>query len=272
MTSTSLTSKSLTLKSLAWAVAVTLLALTGATADEEPGAITNYKKAVSDAIIAWDANMDRHQFTLHSAAEDWHQARGALARANRTREDLERDRQKLESDRKALEKKLEELQKDLPKQSGKAVDINKIKEEIKRKTDEINGKTAEIKKVDEFKKKVEDALPGLKQKVADLEADIAPLKVVIENIAVIPSPASDAKALEKDTYGQYRVEWGPELQRWIQAQINAKTQKWTAAPVAVTIDWPQAKFERKAGPSVIATIKMPTLEARPSGDPMRMRP
>ena len=256
----------MTMKSLGWALAITLLAITGAAAEEEPGAIGSYKGRVANVIDAWARNMTQRQNALNAAVKDWSMARSDLVATIEARHHLERERERLEKEKRDLEKKLSELQKSNETRPGIATNrradaatVNQIKEEIRKKVEEINLRTAEMKKVEERKEHIEQGLSAKTQSIADAVAQIALIKPVIERVATITSPAIDAQTLLKDASGQYRVEWGPELQRWIMAQIGERAQTWRDAPVVVTVVWPQRRFEDHLGPDVVANIKLPDL-------------
>jgi chromosome segregation ATPase len=256
------------MKSLAWVLAITLLAIVGSAAEEEPARIASYKREIANVIDVWADKMQQLENALHTVVEDWSAARNHLFAVIEARHRLEHEREGLEKEKRDLEKRLSDLQRDHEKRPGNtrpadAATINQIKEEIRKKGDEINLRMTEMKKVEERREHIEKELPAKRQKVADAAAQMTLLKPLIESIASVTSPASDAQTLEKDASGQYRMEWGPALQRWITAQIAARTQKWTDAPVVVNVVWLQTKFAQHSGPSVVANIKLPDLERRP---------
>jgi prefoldin subunit 5 len=256
-------------KLLGWTAAVSMLVLAGpAMADNEPGSVTNYKSKVAGAITVWAAQMDQDERNLHKIAEEWHAIKDNMSKVVATIQHLEKEKQGLETARSALEKKRDDLQKDAAKQVANPVNkgadivlIRQTTEEIKKKIGEIVHKVEEIKKASEEEKKIGELLAKKKPELAAVEKIAEGHNGAIAAIKLIASPA-DAKALEKDTKGSYRAEWGPVLQKWIEQQIDAKRQEWSAIGTSARVEWSQSSFASKAGPNVSVTLRMPDVEAK----------
>jgi hypothetical protein len=58
----------------------------------------------------------------------------------------------------------------------------------------------------------------------------------------------------------------------MEGQLNAKKQKWKEISANVKVSWTQSALEKKMGPVVTVTLKLPDVNAKPARGALNMRP